>query len=445
MKRSFIILLAALLFLSLAACGLPPLPPPPSLSPFPDAAQPLGTGEEAPAAAELTLEVLLCRRSDETERAFLAPGPDGMSFVERFEAGHPGVRLKLELLPPEELETLLASRVAAGGAPDILSLFDPSALEAEGLLLPAEDFCPPALCGDFFPALAAPSGPDGALVSLPVLADAELLLCSGELLAEAGAAIPATWAELEESCRLIREFYGGAVCPLGVDMTEEGAASCFACYARGSGGDLVGPEGAWALNSDENKAGLAFALSLVDRGFTNPNPAVEGQQELLDMFAAGGLAMLPARCSACAPLLKAGAELPVLAPLPAAEAAPGRTSVTVERLVILRDDGAPDQDARREAIAAFLSAFYDPAHYAARAAAEGLLPASRAAAAALPESCPLRELCPQLLESCRPLPVGAPGWDAVSEGLYAVLQLSLIGGDYGAALDLLQASVTELT
>ena len=432
MKRFTVFLLAVAAALLLASCGgqaAPPLPSPP-------ADQPSAPAEESPAPPEeLTLDVLLCGVGPETEEWFLAPGT---GFVDRFEAENPGVRLKLELAAPDEIEQIVRDRLSAGDAPDIIHIAGSSEPFSDALFMSAEPCCPDALYGDFFPAFPLVS-PDGTVRSLPDLASGYALYCNTALLDRAGVGIPGTWAELEEAC-LALLAYDGELRPLGLSMTDEESAACFACFAWSAGGGLVGADGVWALNSDQNVGAVDFVLSLVDRGFTNPNPAVDTAGELKTLFDEGALAMLLAdsRLFSGLPGNEAGVTA---APVPAGPDGMGAALGSASYIAVLRDDAETDHAARTEAVKRFLGFYYDPENYVARAALEGRLPLTRSAAGLLAQAGPSAASWAGVLESCHTLPADSADWETVRFGLYSVEQLSLIGGDPRSALDELQASL----
>ena len=432
MKRFAAFLFAAAAAFSLVSCSLPPLPElpdPPRLSAAPTSApEPAEEQSRETAEEKISLDILLCSRGDGAEAFFLAPGT---GFVDRFEAENPSVTLRLKLAAAEDMPQILRARIAGGEAPDVVGCDSVLALVSGELLMSTEEYCPAELRGGFYPAFLD----EAALgrCELPDLVSVRTLYCSAGLLERSGAAVPATRAELEESCRRIAEACGEEVCPFGLSMTESESAACFACFAWSGGGGFVGTDGAWALGSDENAEALAFAVDLVNKALSNPNPAAESAEELCARFAEGKLAMLLTDGR-----LISGA-LPAL--FPAAGEAPGAAVAEATRIAVFRDGSAPDQSARSEAVGKFLRFYYAPENYAGRARLAGLLPAAPDAAELLARGEASYAAWPEILPFCRLLPVGKPGWDAVSAGLYSIEQLSLLGGDIRAALDELQASL----
>ena len=55
-------------------------------------------GTVAYADDEITLDVIICQYGPNTNEWFLGKGMDGSSFVEKFEAENPGIKLNLEVI-----------------------------------------------------------------------------------------------------------------------------------------------------------------------------------------------------------------------------------------------------------------------------------------------------------------------------------------------------------
>lgn len=437
MKKLLVSILAALMAFTCCACGEKALP---ALPPLSGSTEESATEEESAPPEEITLNVILFDRGEKTREFFLGVGADGRSFVEIFEEENPGVTLALEFAPRGEMAQTIAERVSGGELPDLVNLDEVSALVSDGLLMPAAECCAEALYGDFFPSLLAAAGTESGAWALPDLVRAEALYCNLDLLAEAGVQPPESWDELEAACAAISEHFGGELRPLGLDMTAEGAPRCFARFVWSGGGGFLDSGGGWALNSPENADALGFVFRLAGSDYTNPNPARETQRALRSLFAEGKLAMLPDYSELPAVVAEKGGAFGMTAAVfPAKEGGTGSCPAELDCLAVLRDEDA--SEARGEAVRSFLNMYYAPERYAARAKLEGLLPAGRAAAAQYVGTDPALAAWPALLESCRPLPSDRAGWDELCEGLTALEQLSLIGGDVPAALDALQSEL----
>lgn len=396
----------------------------------------------AAAEDEITLDVIICQYGPNTEDWFLGTGMNGTNFVAKFEAENPGVKLNLQVVSWNDVYTEVDTRIAAGNAPDILNIDVFANYAAEGLLMPVSEYCPEELFADFFPSFIDQSVVDGVCWAVPDLASARALFYNVDMFNEVGIEVPTTWAELEDACQAIVDFYNGEVYPWGIDMTTDEGQAAFAYYAWGNGGGFVDAEGNWALNSAENVEAVEFSTGLVAKGYTNPNPATQTRYDLQDMFAAGKLAMVIAPNQLPTYVADKGGNINMAtANIPANE---GKTSSSVgvmDRVMAFKDEAAPDQAARNEAIGKFLTFFYNPENYVGWVSMEGFLPAVNSAVEALVASDPSFSAWLDVLGTCQFYATAKAEWDAVKQGTIAVEQAVLTGADAKTELDALQAKI----
>ena len=399
-------------------------------------------GPTAFADDEITLDVIICQYGPNTNDWFLGTGMDGTNFVDKFEAENPGIKLNLEVVSWNDVHQVVDTRIANNNAPDILNIDTFSEFVPDGLLMPVKDYCPEELFNDFFPAFIAESVIDDTVWAVPDLASARALFYNVDILEEVGVDVPTTWAELEDVSQAIIDFYDGEIYPWGVDMTTDEGQACFAYYAWGNGGGFVDEEGNWALNSPENVEAVKYVIDLVNKGFTNPNPATETRYDLQDMFAAGKLAMLLTTNQLPTYVSDKGGSINMnTAGIPANEGKTGSSVGVMDRIMAFKDESAPDQEARNEAIGKFLEFFYRPENYVGWVSMEGFLPAVNSAVAALVEADPSFGAWRDVLGSCQFYPAAKAEWATVRQGVTTVEQEALIGGDVQAGLDALQAEV----
>ena len=407
----------------------------------------LSMAAAVPAYAEtdtIELDVIICQYGPNTNEWFLGSGMDGSNFVAKFEEANPGIKLNLDVVSWNDVYTEVDTRIANNNAPDILNIDVFANYANEGLLLPVSDYCPEELYNDFFPSFIDQSVIDGTVWAVPDLASARALYYNVDIFEEVGIEPPTTWAELEDACQAIIDFYDGEVYPWGIDMTTDEGQAAFAYYTWGNGGGFVDENGEWAVNSAENAEAINFALSLVQNGFTNPNPATQTRYDLQDMFAAGKLAMVIAPNSLPTYVADKGGQINMATVgIPANE---GKTSSSVgvmDRVMAFKDDSAPDQAARNEAIGKFLQFFYDPENYVGWVSMEGFLPAVNSAVEALVASDESFGAWLDVLGSCQFYPTAKAEWDQVKQGVIAAEQNALTGADIQAELDALQAELVK--
>lgn len=396
------------------------------------------------AAAEepITLDVIICQYGPNTQDWFLGTGMNGTNFVDKFEAENPGIKLNLEVVSWNDVYTVVDTRIASNQAPDILNIDVFADYQADGLLMPVTDYCPQDLFNDFFPSFIEQSVVDGTVWAVPDLASARALFYNVDMLAEAGVEVPTTWAELEDAAQAIIDYYDGAVYPWGIDMTTDEGQAAFAYYTWGNGGGFVDAEGNFALNSAENVEAINYALGLIKNGYTNPNPETQTRYDLQDMFAAGKMAMIIAPNQLPTYVADKGGNINMAtANIPANE---GKTSSSVgvmDRVMAFKDEAAPDQAARNEAIGKFLKFFYDPENYVGWVSMEGFLPAVNSAVEALVASDASFAAWLDVLATCQFYPAAKSEWASVKQGVIAAEQAALAGADIQAELDALQAQI----
>ena len=396
-------------------------------------------------AEDITLDVIICQYGTQTNDWFTGTGMDGTSFVKKFEEANPGIKLNLEVVSWNDVYTVVSTRISNNNAPDILNIDSFADYANEGLLLPVQDYCPQELLDDFFPAFIDQSVMDGTLWAVPILASARALYYNADLLEEAGVEVPTTWAELEDACQTLLDYYGGDVYPWGIDMTTDEGQAAFAYYVWGNDGGFVDDEGNWTINSDENVEAIEFAIDLYNKGYTNPNPATQTRYDLQDMFGAGKLAMVIAPNSVPTYIATKGyTDVNYgVADIPHNEGKSSSAVGVMDRFMAFKDDSAPDQAARNEAIGKFLSFYYDKENYTGWVTMEDFLPAVSSVAESMAEADPVFAGWLNVLNNCKFYPTAKTEWIEVKQGTAAAEQNALTGGDVKTLLDELQAKVAK--
>ena len=418
MKKFLSVVLALAMFLSLAAVT-------------------------AASAEDITLDVIICEYGNNTRNWFLGEGMDGSNFVAKFEEANPGIKLNLQVISWSDVHKEVSTRISNGNAPDILNIDTFSEFQADNLLLQVTDYCPEDLYQDFFPAFMKESEIDGTVWAVPDLASARALYYNKAIFDEVGIEVPATWAELKDACQAIKDFYNGEVYGVGLDLTEDEGQVTFAYFAWGNNGGFVDADGNWALNSDANVEAVQCIMDLINEGYANPSPSTQTRYELQDLFGAGKRAMVFAPNQLPQYLAEKGFEVDyVTADIPHNEGATGSSVGGMDRVMAFRDDAAPDQAARNEAIGKFLKFFYDPANYVGWVSMETFLPAVNSAVGALVEADPTFEAWLNVLGNCRFYPAAKAEWADVRNGVVVdVEQRALTGEEVKPLLDALQTKI----
>ena len=393
-------------------------------------------------AEDITLDVIIAQYGPNTQEWFLGKGMNGTNFVDKFEAENPGIKLNLEVVSWNDVYTVVDTRIAAGQAPDILNIDVFANYANEGLLEPVSQWCPEELFNDFFPSFIDQSVIDDTVWAVPDLASARALFYNVDMFEEVGIEVPTTWAELEDAAQAIIDFYDGEVYPWGIDMTTDEGQAAFAYYTWGNGGGFVDADGNWAVNSAENVEAIEYAIGLINKGFTNPSPATQTRYDLQDMFAAGKLAMVIAPNQLPTYVADKGGSINLAtANIPANEGKSSSSVGVMDRVMAFKDDAAPDQAKRDEAIGKFAQFFYNPENYVGWVSMEGFLPAVNSAVGALVEADPSFGAWLDVLGGCQFYPTAKAEWDQVKQGVIAAEQNALTGASVQAELDALQAAL----
>ena len=402
----------------------------------------LSLGAAAFADDDITLDVIICQYGPNTQEWFLGKGMNGTNFVDKFEAENPGIKLNLEVVSWNDVYTVVDTRIAAGQAPDILNIDVFANYANEGLLEPVSQWCPEELYNDFFPSFIDQSVIDDTVWAVPDLASARALFYNVDMFEEVGIEVPTTWAELEDASQAIIDFYDGEVYPWGIDMTTDEGQAAFAYYTWGNGGGFVDADGNWAVNSPENVEAIEYAIGLINKGYTNPSPATQTRYDLQDMFAAGKLAMVIAPNQLPTYVADKGGSINLAtANIPANEGKSSSSVGVMDRVMAFKDESAPDQAKRDEAIGKFAEFFYNPENYVGWVSMEGFLPAVNSAVGALVEADPSFGAWLDVLGGCQFYPTAKAEWDQVKQGVIAAEQNALTGASVQAELDALQAEL----
>ena len=443
-KRIVALLLALSMIFVLTACGGNKKEEAPKEEATEEATEEAEEEAAEPTGDQVELDVIICQYGPNTNDWFLGTGMDGSNFVDKFHEANPDVKLNLEVVSWNDVYTVVDTRIANNNAPDILNIDVFANYANDGLLMPVKDYCPDDLFNDFFPSFIDQSVIDGTVWAVPDLASARALFYNVDMLKEVGVEVPKTWDELKDVSQAIIDYYDGEVYPWGIDMTTDEGQAAFAYYAWGNGGGFVDANGEWAVNSAENVEAIEYALSLVNDGYTNPNPATETRYDLQDMFAAGKMAMVIAPNQLPTYVADKGGNINMAtAAIPAAAGKTGSSVGVMDRVMAFKDDSAPDQAARNEAIGKFLKFFYDPENYVGWVSMEGFLPAVNSAVEALVASDASFAAWLDVLGSCQFYPTAKAEWDQVKQGVIKVEQDALSGASVQEGLDALQAELTN--
>ncbi len=359
------------------------------------------------------------------------------NFVEEFNADNPGINLNVEVVSWNDIYTVVNTRLQNNQAPDILNIDVFADYQADDLLLPAQDYVSEETYAKMYESFLEQSEIDGTVWAIPDLASARAMYYNVDILEAAGVEVPTTWDELVEACAAIKA-YDDSIYPWGIDMTTDEGQAAFAYYTWNNGGGFVDDNGDWALNSAENVEAIEFAISLVNDGYTNSDPANDTRYDLQDMFGAGQIAMVIAPNSLPTYVADGGYEVNY-----GVSSIPTNTGESVSAGVMDRfmcfDNGYSDEELA--AVTTFFDYFYEDERYSDWVLMEGFLPATEAGGAAVAAADESMAAWVDIVGSSKFYPTAKAEWADVKQGVIDAEQQALLGEDVQTVLDNLQAEI----
>ena len=359
-------------------------------------------------------------------------------FQTEFNASHDDIDLTVEVISWNDISTVVTTRITGNAAPDILNIDLFAAYQDEGLLLPAKDYVSDETYAKLYPAFLEQSVVDGTVWAIPDLASARAMYYNKDILEAAGVEVPTTWDELKAACEKIKA-YDSSIYPWGIDMTTDEGQAAAAYYIWNNGGDFTDADGNWTLNSDANVEAIEFAISLVNDGLTNTDPANETRYNLQDLFGAGQLAMMIGPNSIPTYVADGGYTVNYgFAAIPTNGGNPSVSAGVMDRFMVF-DKGHSAE--KLEAIKTFFDFFYDDTRYSEWVLMEGFLPATSTGGEIVASSDPAMAPWVEIVGSCKFYPVAKSEWDDVKQGVINVEQSALLGGNVKELLDELQSNI----
>ena len=429
MKKFIALFLSLVMILGLVACGGDKAPE--TTAPQGDAPETTPV-ETQPVAAEKTQITVIAAQYGQLTADWW------VGFEADFEAANETIDLVVDVVSWNDIYTVVNTRLANNDAPDILNIDVFADYQAEGLLLPAEDYISDETYAKFYPAFLEQSVVDGTVWAVPDLASARALYYNVDILEAAGVAVPTTWAELEAACDALLAA-NPDVYPWGIDMTTDEGQAAFAYYIWNNGGDFVDADGNWTLNSAENIEAINYAIGLVNKGYTNTDPATETRYDLQDMFGAGKLAMMIGPNSIPTYIANNNSEINwAIASIPTNEGKPSVSAGVMDRFMCF-DNGYTD--AEMAAITTFFDFFYEDTRYSEWVLMEDFLPATSAGGEAMAAANPAAAAWIEIVGSAKFYPTAKAEWADVKQGVIAVEQEALLGGDVAELLNELQEDI----
>lgn len=210
--------------------------------------------------------------------------------LNRFEALHPGVRLKWVDVAWAEIERKVLASLAAGTAPDVVNLnpqFSARLAELGALEDPRQHLLPAEISA-FLPAAWQANQLGGVPFALPWYLSTTVQLVRQDLLARAGVQAPSSFEELPAVAQALRQHTQRYAwfAPMDGSLALETLVSMT--------GTLLSPDGCRpAFESPEGVQAFNFLHRLYRERWMPPTVLTEGHRGAVQQFLAGEVAMMP--------------------------------------------------------------------------------------------------------------------------------------------------------
>ena len=349
--------------------------------------------------------------------------------------------MNLEVQSWDNLESVIATKIQGGEAPDIYNGGPFAGFAADGLLYNAEEVTSPEVFSDFQESFIANEQVEGTTYALPFIASARALFVNNTLLDQAGASVPTNWDELLDSAVKVSAL-GGGVAGYGMPLGSEEAQAEAAVWLWGGGGTF-GDESEITIDIPENLPGAEQIKKMIDAGATQADPGSTDRSPLMDIFVQGKIGMQVGLPPTVGQIEENNPELDYsIVPIPTQDGSPITVGVA-DQLMAFQNDGD-----KQEAITKFFDYFFAPDVYVPWVQAEGFLPTTISGAEALQGEEALQPFL-EVLPDAKFYPSTNPKWsatDAAFKALFGQLQTKPAQGSWqrsGAGRRRLVSSTTH--
>ncbi|WP_020013597.1 extracellular solute-binding protein [Promicromonospora sukumoe] len=352
-----------------------------------------------------TLDLLVPSYSDATQGNW-------DDVIAGFEEANPDIDVNLQVESWDNLESVIATKIQGGDAPDIYNGGPFAGFAEDELLYPVEDVTSDETYADFQPTFLENAQVGGTTYGLPFIASARALFVNDALLEEAGADVPATWDELLESAKKVSDL-GGGVAGYGMPLGSEEAQAEAAVWLWGGGGSFGDAESI-TIDTPENLAGAEFVKKMIDEGATQADAGATDRSPLFDIFVQGKVGMQIGLPPSVGQIESDNPDLEYsIHPIPTEDGSPFTLGVA-DHLMAFQNDGD-----KQEAITAFFDYFYTADVYVPWVQAEGFLPTTLSGSEQLAGEEALAPFL-EVLPDAQFYPSTNPGWASADSAFKAL-------------------------
>ncbi|MPY63956.1 extracellular solute-binding protein [Streptomyces spongiae] len=358
-------------------------------------------------AQEVTLRLVAAEYGDSPANSSKKYWDD---LVEKYEADHPKVRVKVSVYSWNQVDRKVKDMVAAGKAPDMAQIGAYADYAARDQLYEAGQLLSIPVQADFLPQLSDAGKVSRIAYGLPFAASTRVLFYNKKLFADAGiTSAPKTWSDLAADAAKLKA--DGVKTPYALPLGPEEAQAETMQWLLSGGAGYTDEVGSYQLDSEKNVKTLTWLKdNLVGKGLTGPTaPAKLNRAAAFAAFTRGEVGMLNGHPT----LMKAAAKRNVeygMVPMP------GRGGEARANLGVADWMMAFKRNGHREEIGDFLDYVYSPKNVLAFSREYDLLPVTTAASQTMSTTKSDSALTPFLdeLPQTELPPVGKTSWAEVS-------------------------------
>ncbi|MFG2848951.1 extracellular solute-binding protein, partial [Kitasatospora sp. NPDC048296] len=355
--------------------------------------------------------------------------------ISAFEQQNPKIKVDLQVINWNDLDTQVKTMVQNGNQPDILQTGGYADFAKNGQLYPAQDVLSAGTAADFIPSLAHAGEQDGTQYGIPFVSSARMFLINNALFKKAGldpAKAPKTWADLTAAATALKN--AGVEIPLGVPLGKEEAQGESFIWMLENHGGYQDDKGKYTINSQANIDTFTQLKSWVDAGLTEQSPASVNRTDLAKDFASGKVGML----NGIPTQLKDVKNMDVTW-----TALPGKDGVSKTTLGVGDWVMAFKKGGHKDQIKAFLDFAYTKDNTVKFDKEYSLMPVTQSALTALQADPDEKSLTPflQILPTATFYPLSDPTWPAVSAQVKT--QIGSAATDPKKTLDALQQAAQQ--
>lgn len=329
--------------------------------------------------------------------------------VKRFEAKNKDIKVDVQVINWNDIDTKVKTMIQGGNVPDILQTGGYADKVADDLLYEADEVLSPKTKSNLIESFAKAGEVDGTQYGIPFVSSARLMFYNKEVLDKAGVEVPQSWDDVAAAAEKIKDKKAAEIpyaLPLGPEETQGESM----IWEIGNGGGYTDAEGNYTIDSAQNVETFEWLKeNLVDPGLTYENPATTDRKTAFADFAAGKVGMLNGHPTLIQMAKDGGVDYEV-APIPGKDGPLDSTLGVADWMMAFKDGG------KQEEIKKFLDFAYSKENTLKFDEMYNLMPVTTDTLEEMQSSGKHKDLEPffEVLPAAQFYPLGSTSWDVVS-------------------------------